>query len=72
MLIADGCAPSSAQRLSRIASFTGDSFGRCTAKSTRAHYIPHTTVKAYWERLNAMHGRYPIIHSSKLRRQQHK
>ena len=43
MLIADGCAPSSAHRLSLIASFTGDSFGRCTAKPHCARYIPCAT-----------------------------
>ena len=40
MLTTDGCASSIEQRLSRIASFTGDSFGLCsqeTAKSRHWH-----------------------------------
>lgn len=34
-LMAEGCASSSAQRLSRILSFTGDSFGRCSVQDSR-------------------------------------
>ncbi len=37
MLTTDGCADSIEHRLSRIASFTGDSFGLCAALDSRVN-----------------------------------